>query len=188
MVNLLYMSEKRIQLEAAATDAVQRSGLHNLSFRTLADAVGVKSSSVHYYFPEKSDLAGALIDGYQAGFADLLAQIDRDNPTAKGKLDAFVKVFEDVLAAEKFCLCGMLAAEVDTLDSQNRAKLSAYFKMLEDWLVAAIETSPVAPQMSARSMALSLLSGLEGAILIDRIEGGSARVQSQRDLIQQLMP
>lgn len=182
------MSEKRNQLEAAATDAVQRSGLHNLSFRTLADAVGVKSSSVHYYFPEKSDLAAALIDGYQASFADLLAQIDQRNLNSKEKLGAFVKIFEDVLAAEKFCLCGMLAAEVDSLDSDNREKLSAYFRMLEDWLVTAIDSAFSVPKMDSRMLALSLLSGLEGAILIDRIEGGSQRVQAQHELIKQLMP
>jgi len=60
------MTDKRTEIETAATEAVQRSGLNNVSFRTLADSVGVKSSSVHYYFAEKSDLANAIIEPVQS--------------------------------------------------------------------------------------------------------------------------
>ena len=40
-----------------AVTTVQKAGLSHLSFRTLASDAGIKSSSVHYYFPEKTDLA-----------------------------------------------------------------------------------------------------------------------------------
>jgi len=54
--------DKRQKLEEVAITAVQHGGLKSLSFRTLADEVGIKSSSVHYHFPEKSHLAKALIE------------------------------------------------------------------------------------------------------------------------------
>ena len=46
------MSSKREELAQVATELVQTGGMGALSFRLLADRVGVKSSSVHCYFPE----------------------------------------------------------------------------------------------------------------------------------------
>ncbi len=67
------MTEKREKLENAALESAQRRGMNGLSFRTLADEVGIKSSSVHYYFPEKSDLTRNLIERYTQNF---LASVD----------------------------------------------------------------------------------------------------------------
>ena len=181
------MSEKRTQLENVATEAVQRSGLHNLSFRTLADRVGVKSSSVHYYFPEKSHLAAALIARYSDEFAQALAAINSEKKGVTKKLEAFVKIFEDALSDDKFCLCGMMAAEVASLDEANRAALQAYFQHTEDWLTEVVSESESAGGMKARGIARSILSGLEGAILLDRVSGQRHYLKAQRDVIKLLV-
>lgn len=181
------MSEKREQLETIATDAVQRGGLHNLSFRTLADRGGVKSSSVHYYFPEKSHLAAALIARYSADFATALATINAEKKGVLKKLDAFVKIFEDAVSHEKFCLCGMMAAEVESLDETNRAALGKYFQNTEDWLTGVIAEGEINDDLKPRAIARTLLSGLEGAILLDRVDGQRHYLKAQRDLIRVLV-
>lgn len=181
------MSEKREQLESVATDAVQRGGLHNLSFRNLADEVGVKSSSVHYYFPEKSHLAAALIARYSAEFASALEAISAEKQGVVRRLDAFVKLFEDALKHDKFCLCGMMAAEVESLDETNRAALGDYFLHTEDWLTDVISAGSANGGTKARVVARTILSGLEGAILIDRVNGQRQHVKAQRELIRLLV-
>ena len=179
------MSEKRQQLEAKATDTVQRSGYRALSFRTLADEVGIKSSSVHYHFPEKSDLAVALIDSYSADFQALLAEISSRKIGPRAKLDAFAKIFQDVVQAEKFCLCGMMAAEVDSLDSASRTKLANYFRATEHWLAEVIRQGQC--ELKPEVMARVILSGLEGAILIDRVDDRTDSIRAQRTLIRALV-
>ena len=179
------MSEKRIQLEQAATETVQRGGLRSLSFRTLADEVGIKSSSVHYHFPEKADLAGALIDRYSEEFQMQLAQIDASEAGAREKLLAFVAIFEDVVQADKFCLCGMMAAEVEALDDDNRSKLADYFDSTEAWLVQTLSTGKCV--MKPQVLAPIILSGLEGAILLDRVDGSQSRVKAQQELVRKLV-
>ena len=179
------MSEKKRQLEEVATESVQRAGLHNLSFRTLADEVGIKSSSVHYYFPEKSNLASALIESYSQTFAQLLGDIERRKLTPKGKIDAFINLFEEVLESDKFCLCGMMAAEVDSLDEDNRTSLASYFQSTEDWLVRVLEEADC--ELKPRVFARIVLSGLEGAILLDRIDGRRDRLRAHRELVRHLL-
>jgi len=181
------MTDKRTEIELAATEAVQRSGLNNVSFRTLADSVGVKSSSVHYYFAEKSDLAAAIIERYSKEFSDKLAAISHRGGSVHARLDAFVKLFQEVAVEDKFCLCGMMAAELDSLNDHNRKQLASFFKSIEDWLTTILKESrldTVKPQTLARL----ILSGLEGAILIDRVSGGTERVKAQRTLIRQMVP
>ena len=183
------MSDKRTQLEIAAIDSVQRTGFSNLSFRSIASDVGIKSSSVHYYFPEKADLAAALIEKYSAEFTARLTEIGRKKISPKNKLDAFVKIFEDVVDEEKFCLCGMLAAEVETLSSSNRQALIGYFKFMEDWVTSVLEEAKMNASggMKPRVVARMLVSGLEGAILIDRVDGRRDRLKSQREFIREMM-
>jgi len=173
------MTDKRTEIETAATEAVQRSGLNNVSFRTLADSVGVKSSSVHYYFAEKSDLANAIIERYADEFSARLS--------IHAKLDAFVKLFQNVVVEDKFCLCGMMAAEIDSLSDENRQQLARYFKSTEDWLIQTLKDAQI-DSMKPQTLARLILSGLEGAILIDRVTGGTDRIKAQRTLIRHMVP
>ena len=46
----------------AARAMVQARGYNSLSFRELAKEIGIKSASVHYYFPTKGDLGAALAE------------------------------------------------------------------------------------------------------------------------------
>ena len=64
------MADKREQIEAIASAAIRKSGLNSVSFRTLADEVGVKSSSVHYHFPTKLDLAQSVVGVYTEDFGE----------------------------------------------------------------------------------------------------------------------
>ena len=66
------MSETVDGLLDAAEIAMRSRGYHGVSFRELADDVGIKSASVHYYFPQKEDLTVALVTRYsKTFFADL---------------------------------------------------------------------------------------------------------------------
>ncbi len=180
------MSDKRNQIQNIATESVQRSGLSNLSFRTLADDVGIKSASVHYHFPSKSDLAASIIETYSQAFAEELDTISDSRRNLKGKLDDFVQIFETVLENDKLCLCGMMAAEVTALDESSRTLLKQYFEMSEQWLLDLLSENKesLSTALSTKKLARIIMSGLEGAILLDRVDQGRDRISAQRDLVR----
>lgn len=179
------MSGVRKQLEALAQTLVQRSGLRELSFRQLADQTGIKSSSVHYYFPEKNDLTAALIKTYSQAFAARLQAIDDAEATLRRKLLAFVDLFAEAAADDRLCLCGMLAAELTSLDSDCRALLDAFFKDSEGWLAGVLKRhkNEVLAALPANKLAAAVMSGLEGALLLDRVDGSGSHLQAQRLLV-----
>lgn len=178
------MSEKREKLENAALESAQRKGMNGLSFRTLADEVGIKSSSVHYYFPEKSDLTRTLIASYTKNFFASIDSIASQNWAMRKKLKAFIAIFENVAVEEKLCLCGMMAAEVEQLDDENRKLLRTFFIDTEAWLVALFSEhkNELNAELSAKVLARSLLAGLEGALLADRVVGDNQRLKAQKEL------
>jgi TetR/AcrR family transcriptional regulator, transcriptional repressor for nem operon len=178
------MSDKRAELEQLASDCVQRSGLRELSFRTLAERVGIKSSSVHYYFPEKGDLTAVLIGNYTEQFIQRLHAISASGLTPSRQLMAFVDLFEEAARDDKLCLCGMLAAELASLDDTSRALLQQFFKRSEDWLRALLarHPGPLAVGLPPARLAAILMSGLEGALLLDRVHGQAGHLKGQRQL------
>lgn len=179
------MSDKRSELEALARDKVQRSGLRELSFRALADEAGVKSSSVHYYFPEKGDLTAALIDNYSKNFMQHLQRVFESKGGLRAKLMRFVDLFEEAAADDKLCLCGMLAAELSALDDECRSLLEAFFVNSESWLVRVLKEhkAEVASPLPPAKLAAVMMSGLEGALLLDRVHRAGGHLQAQRQLI-----
>ena len=178
-------TQKREQLEQAALCSVQQTGLKGLSFRTLAAEVGVKSSSVHYYFPEKADLAFSLIQRYSEGFSALLKAIDgQPSASLEQKLDRFIALFSQTATDDKMCLCGMMAAEVDQLDEKSRELLNHYFMTSEHWLRELLSASKeeLSSELPPETLAKILMSGLEGALLLDRAQGSTDRLEAQRAL------
>jgi len=182
------MSKKRAELEQAATSAVQSIGFSNLSFRTLAEEVGVKSSSVHYYFPEKSDLAAALIDNYTETFLAELAALDKKHALPERKLLGLVGIFEQVNRVGKYCLCGIMAAEVASLNDSNRQRLEQFFSRTEHWVGKVLDqhTEDLSSALSNKELARIILAGLEGSLLIDRVHQKATHLRAYRKFISSL--
>lgn len=182
-------SSKRSELELLARAKVQRSGLRDLSFRSLAEEVGVKSSSVHYYFPEKNDLTATLIGNYSQDFLSRLTKLSTDNDSLITKLMAFIDLFAEAATDDKVCLCGMLAAELSALDERCQALLEGFFKTVESWLASVLNDhkGDVASSLPPAKLAAAILSGLEGALLLDRAHCAGAHLQAQRQLILSLV-
>ena len=63
---------------------------------------------------------------YTARFAEALAAIDAGTTAAPAKLQGYAELYAGVLRNERMCLCGMLAAEYQTLpDAMQACRASA---------------------------------------------------------------
>src|SRR6184192_136880 len=99
---------------------VQTRGFNGFSYADVAAELGISKASLHYHFPGKAELGEALIRRYAARFADALETIDRGGADAPTKLEAYASIYAGVLRDQRMCLCGMLAAEYDTLPKPMR--------------------------------------------------------------------
>lgn len=183
------MSDKREEIVNAALKAAQQNGLRSVSFRQLADQVGVKSASVHYHFPTKPDLAESMVRSYTQRFEARLAEIAQRKRTLLGKLDALIQIFAEVLEGDDLCLCGMMAAELTALDANTQFALKHFFKVTEDWLAREIEAhrDGIRIRLAPEELGRVILAGLEGAILLDRVERDRKRLDALKHMVRAIL-
>ena len=175
-------SDTATRILDSAERLVQNRGFNGFSYADVAAELEITKASLHYHFPGKAELGEALIGRYAARFADALEKIDRRGDDPPAKLNAYARIYADVLRERRMCLCGMLAADYETLPKPMRDAVIRFFDDNEAWLTGVLEEGHKEGLLrlsgSAREEAQALVSGLEGALLIARPYGDVARFQA----------
>jgi TetR/AcrR family transcriptional regulator, transcriptional repressor for nem operon len=151
----------------AAEARIRRNGFHGFSFRDLAEDVGIKSASVHYYFPTKADLGVSLMRNYQEQMLAAFGDAEDDRALAD-KLNAVRDAYRRKLPKAGICLCGILAAEHAGLPEPVGEALKDYFLACRNWLLAAFAGSGVG---EPEKRALIFSSAVQGALLMSNAMG-----------------
>ncbi len=165
----------RTRILDVAERLVQVRGFNGFSYADVAAELAITKASLHHHFPSKAGLGEALIARYAERFAHALDAIDADTAAAPSKLGAYAGLYADVLREGRMCLCGMLAAEYETLPTPIRGAVVAFLDDNEVWLERVLEQGRKDGSLrfsaSPRDTARSILSGLEGAMLVARSHG-----------------
>jgi len=154
---------------------VQTRGFNNFSYADIATELGITKASLHYHYRGKAELGQALITRYADRFSDALVRIDRNVPDAREKLEAYAGLYADVLRGKRMCMCGVLAAEYQTLPKPMRGAVVRFFDENQRWLVGLLGQGKADRTLtftgSADDVAQSIISTLEGAMLVARPYG-----------------
>ncbi len=161
---------------------VQTRGFNGFSYADVAAELGVTKAGLHYHYPGKAELGEALIARYSVRFAEALGQIDDTVRGAQARLAAYAGLYAQVLSGDRMCLCGMLAAEHQTLPQPMRSAVNRFFDENEAWLMRVLAQGKSGGTLSydgsSRDAARVVLAALEGAMLVARAYGEPARFQS----------
>jgi TetR/AcrR family transcriptional regulator, transcriptional repressor for nem operon len=161
---------------------VQSRGYNGFSYADIAGELGITKASLHYHFASKAELGEALIERYSARFTEALERIDSTIPGARAKLDAYAGLYADVLRGERMCLCGMLAAEYQTLPKPMRNSVIRFFDHNLTWLASVLAAGQSDGELSLggspADAAQTVLSALQGAMLVARPYGDLVRFQA----------
>ncbi len=151
----------------AAEKRIRTVGFHAVSFRDLANDVSVKSSSVHYYFPQKEDLGEQLVKRYAERFEVQLHQIDIEKIGVIGALEAFVSLYAGALVVgESVCLCAILGAEANSLPDRINTGVQNFFRTNTEWLTEIYKQIPPSDNLMTP---IEILSALEGAMIVSTV-------------------
>jgi TetR/AcrR family transcriptional repressor of nem operon len=157
----------------------QTSGFNGFSYADVAAELDMTTAALHYHFPGKAELGRALIERYTERFVAALADIDERIAEAPAKLDAYADLYAGVLRGQRMCLCGMLAAEYQTLPDPMRSAVIAFIDANEAWVEKVLSdgrrAGSIAVPGRAADAARLIVSGLEGAMLVARPYGDIAR-------------
>lgn len=173
-------------LEQALALICQR-GFNGFSYRDLAERVGVKTSSIHYYFPTKEDLALEAVNEYTARIARHIASIDTALPIRQ-QAEQYLEPWRSGCKAEQVCLAGMLAAESESLPAAVHAALQGFHRLNEEWLAgllerAAEQVGELPEGTTAQALAQVLFGALQNGLVSARLFRQTDRVEPAAGLL-----
>ena len=163
------MLDKREEILAIARTVAQSHGYNGLSFRELAKAVGVKSSSIHYHFATKEALGAALARRYRD---DARAELG-EPADARDGLAMLIGNFRLALERDnRMCLCGLMAAEYDDLPDSVKAEVRGFADDVVGWLSQVLSRlDPRRSSNTIRQQAFAIYAAIAGAQLTARGRG-----------------
>ncbi|MGB6772305.1 MAG: TetR/AcrR family transcriptional regulator [Candidatus Dormiibacterota bacterium] len=170
-----------MRILSAAERLVQTRGFNGFSYADIATELHITTAALHYHFATKAELGEALIAHYSQSFSETLTRLDNDLAQPADKLAGYSEVYLEVLRAERMCLCGMLAAEYQTLPEPMQHAVVRFFDANESWLERVLVQGQSDGTLKlygpARDIARMIIGGLEGAMMVARACGDIRRFQ-----------
>ena len=155
-----------------AQDQLQKRGFNGFSFQDVADSLGIKKASLHYYFGSKEELGLALIMEYQTAFAGWTEKVAA--LPVKQKLDKFLHIFSSMTKDEfKICPMGVLCSDLNTLPVKMKNKLREFHDEQRKWLTRTLQQGihdgVIKKSIDADCIADTLLSTIQGSLQLAQI-------------------
>jgi len=124
-----------------AQSLIIAGGYNGFSYSDVSAAIGIRKASIHHHFPTKAELVAALVDRYRkqtdAGLASLRDHVSNPAERLQAYLDYWQTCIRD--ASLPFCVCAMLAGEMQMLPEEVATRVRGHFQNLARWLTAVLQ-------------------------------------------------
>ncbi|MFT4184140.1 MAG: TetR/AcrR family transcriptional regulator [Rhizobium sp.] len=160
-----------------ARELVVEGGYNSFSYADISSVVGIRKASIHHHFPSKSDLVRTLVAQYREEAEAGIAELERNIADPLGQLRAYVGYWEGCIAdaSHPFCVCALLASEIQVLPEAVALEVRAHFRSLSDWLTSVLERGAAQGSLSltgtAKADAEMFMATVHGAMLSARAYG-----------------
>jgi len=174
MSNLSTMADDILR---CARSLIVRGGYNSFSYADISDVVGIRKASIHHHFPSKSELVRALVVQYRAEAEAGITELERNIADPVGQLRAYVGYWEGCIAdaSHPFCVCALLAGEIQVLPEAVALEVRGHFRRLSAWLTSVLERGAAQGRLSltgtARENAELFMATVHGAMLSARAYG-----------------
>lgn len=129
------MTNRAEQILDYAERQIRKNGFDGVSFRDIADAIGIKSASVHYHFPTKADLGAEVTRRYAQRFVASLGAPDDPSDNAKLRMERLADGYVSAYRTDgSTCLCAVLGAVASHLPEATSQQVRLFYSDLHTWL------------------------------------------------------
>ena len=160
-----------------ARSLIINGGYNSFSYADISSVVGIRNASIHHHFPSKSDLVRTLVAQYRAEAEAGIAALERNVSDPLEQLRAYVGYWEACIAdaSHPFCVCALLASEIQVLPEDVALEVRGHFRTLSEWLTSVLERGIAEGRFAsigtARENAEMLMATVHGAMLSARAYG-----------------
>lgn len=148
-------------------------GYNGFSYADISAAIGIRKASIHHHFATKAELVTALLDRYRRQVEAGLEAARTHAPQAPAQLQAYLGFWQGCIrnATQPFCVCALLASEMQMLPEPVAARVRGHFDYLAKWLTALLADGAFRLDRPASEEAQLLMASVHGAMLSARAFG-----------------
>lgn len=152
---------------------VRNNGYNAFSFKDISSAIGIKTASVHYHFPTKSDLAIAVLETHFSSLKKI--REGYKDKTPQENLDKFLSIYTQIKKENKICIVGSLATDLNTVDEKIKSKLKIFALEFLGWVTEFLEKGRRVHAFhfdcTPRTKALLIISNMLAILQLSRLTG-----------------
>ncbi|MDB5258717.1 MAG: TetR family transcriptional regulator [Chitinophagaceae bacterium] len=171
-----------------ASDLILEKGFNAFSFYDLSEKMGIKTASIHYHFPSKTDLGIAVIRQQSESFIAL--QAATESKDALSKLEAFFSIYIRHKSQGKVCLVGSLCTDLYSLDPAIEKELKPVVEGILQWVTDILKEGKRKGvfhfSAAPRTKALLLITNMLGILQVSRITGKTDFNEVRTALLKEL--
>jgi TetR/AcrR family transcriptional repressor of nem operon len=118
-----------------------RGGYNGFSYADIAAVVGIRKASIHHHFPAKADLVRAVVAQYREEARQGMADLEQAVADPRAQIEAYLGYWEACIAdaSHPFCVCALLATEMQVLPEEVALEVRVHFRHLSGWLACVLE-------------------------------------------------
>ncbi|MCD8539057.1 MAG: TetR/AcrR family transcriptional regulator [Leadbetterella sp.] len=125
------------QIINTASHLLIERGFNAFSFKTISEEVGIKTSSIHYHFPTKTDLGKAVIQLHRRELEEMIAKTEGKTPLEK--LNKLFRYYKRLVTEGKVCIVGALTSDINTLEEPIRLELLSFGERIIGWVASVLK-------------------------------------------------
>lgn len=167
-------------------------GYNGFSYKDISAALGIKTASIHYHYPRKTDLGVEIVQRAIKRFNKWAQSLDSRNLGCSRKLDEFCLIFKGFASRRQVCLGGALQTDFKTLPEEMQQKSCELASCLLQWLERILkegrDTGAFRFSGEARDQAVLIMSSLQGSVQMDRVTAGSSYPSAVRQITLSVSP
>src|SRR5690606_36282585 len=115
-----------------ADHLIRSNGFNAFSFKDISNKIGIKTASIHYHVPTKSDLGVATIKEHIERFEYLKKEFENKSPLQK--VNGFLSIYSQIKSENKVCLVGSLATDLNTVEDSIKNELKNFAELVLLWV------------------------------------------------------
>lgn len=181
-------SGTRESIIALADQLIRERGFNAFSFHDISKTIGIKTSSIHYHFPTKSDLCISIIRKQEELLRKIMESVEGKDPLVR--LKRFISIYSNIVSENKVCLVGSLCTDLNTVEEPVKKELQQMAGNILDWVTEILkegrDQKVFSFKTTPRTKALLVISNMLAMVQLCRLTGRASFDTVREALIKEL--
>jgi TetR/AcrR family transcriptional repressor of nem operon len=182
-------TDTKKQILDIAENLLLDRGYNGFSYKDIAQALNIRNASIHYHFPQKTNLGMAIIQRAKKRFEKWAHLMESDNISYSDQLSNYCLIFKKFVEnGQQICLGGALETDFKTLPQEMQEETRRFISTMHRWMENLLSEGKKKGEFKFSGLpkdhALLISCSLQGAIQNVRVTGPSCFDSAMKEIMR----